>query len=249
MEKVFYLIVLFALAGFGRGVCRGWLQAAVSVGAIAAVLYIVAKWGADAALLSAAVFFAAAAPARWSGSGTGRKRAVVLYLTAALSCSAVFVVRTCVLRPVEVSGRSMAPTFEPGGRVWVRLDKQSIGRVGRGDVVVAIPKEGSEKDLAFFAVGGEPVIKRVLAIWGDTVFIDNEGRAVVIAGADERVPACLPGVPMPKDGVMCTIPAGHVFLAGDNVSNSADSRDYGPVPLDAVKGVALEEHLPPNKTK
>ena len=249
MEKLFYLIVLFVSAGFGWGLCRGRLKTAVSVAAAAAVLYIVAKWGADAALLSAAVFFAAAAPARWSGSGTGRKRAVVLYLTAALSCSAVFVVRTCVLRPVEVSGRSMAPTFEPGGRVWVRLDKQSIGRVGRGDVVVAVPKEGGEKDLAFFAAGGEPVIKRVFAVGGDTVFIDNEGRAVVIADADGRVPACLPGVPMLKDGTACTIPAGYVFLAGDNAGNSTDSREYGPVPLDAIKGVALGKYPHPGKTE
>lgn len=249
MEKVFYLVLLSASAGFCRGLCRGRAGAAASAVAVAMVLYIVTKWGADAALLSAAVFFAAAAPARWSGSGTGRKRAVVLYLTAALSCSAVFAVRTCALRPVEVSGRSMAPTFEPGGRVWVRLDKQSIGRVGRGDVVVAVPKEGSEKDLTFFATGGEPVIKRVFAVGGDTVFIDNEGRAVVIAGADERVPACLPGALITKEGPACAIPAGHVFLVGDNVGNSTDSRDYGPVPLDAVKGVALGKYMPPGKTK
>ena len=249
MEKVFYLIVLFALAGFGRGVCRGWLQAAVSVGAITAVLYIVAKWGADAALLSAAVFFAAAAPARWSGSGTGRKRAVVLYLTAALSCSAVFVVRTCVLRPVEVSGRSMSPTFAAGDRVWVRMDKDGIRRVGKGDVVVAVREDGRGKDLAFFAAEGEPVIKRVLAVGGDAVFIDNEGRSVVIAGAGGRWPACLLGVPITKGEPACAIPAGHVFLAGDNAGNSTDSRDYGPVPLDAVKGVALGKYPHPGKTE
>ena len=249
MEKVFYLIVLFALAGFGRGVCRGWLQAAVSVGAIAAVLYIVAKWGADAALLSAAVFFAAAAPARWSGSGTGRKRAVVLYLTAALSCSAVFVVRTCVLRPVEVSGRSMSPTFVAGDRVWVRMDKDGIRRVGKGDVVVAVREDGRGKDLAFFAAEGEPVIKRVLALGGDAVFIGGDGRAAVIAGAGGGTPACRLGVPITKGEPACAIPAGHVFLAGDNAGNSTDSRDYGPVPLDAVKGVALGKHLPLNKTE
>lgn len=249
MEKVFYLIVLFASAGFGRGKCHGRLQTAVSAGAVAAVLYTAAKWGADAALLSAAVFFAAAAPARWSGRRTGRKRALVLYLAAALSCSAVFVVRTCVLRPVEVSGRSMSPTFAAGDRVWVRMDKDGIRRVGRGDVVVAVREGGRARDFAFFAAEGEPVIKRVLALGGDAVFIDNEGRSVVIAGAGGRGPACRPGVPILKGGVVCTIPAGHVFLAGDNTGNSTDSRDYGPVPLDAVKGVALGKYLPPGKTK
>ena len=142
----------------------------------------------------------------------------------------------------------MEPTFAAGDRVWVRLDKYGTERTGRGDVVVAVREGGRGKDLAFFAAEGEPVIKRVLAVGGDAVFIDNEGRSVVIVGVEGRVPACRPGVPMPKDGVVCTIPAGHVFLAGDNVGNSMDSRDYGPVPLDAVKGVALRKHLM-NKTE
>lgn len=33
-----------------------------------------------------------------------------------------------------------------------------------------------------------------------------------------------------------TIPRGHVWLQGDNASNSVDSRTYGPVPLGLVMG-------------
>ena len=35
------------------------------------------------------------------------------------------------------------------------------------------------------------------------------------------------------------IPKGHVWLVGDNLSNSTDSRTYGPVPLAIVKGQVL----------
>ncbi|CAN0578941.1 unnamed protein product, partial [Ectocarpus sp. 12 AP-2014] len=32
------------------------------------------------------------------------------------------------------------------------------------------------------------------------------------------------------------VPQGHVWLEGDNLSNSSDSRTYGPIPLAMVRG-------------
>lgn len=34
------------------------------------------------------------------------------------------------------------------------------------------------------------------------------------------------------------MPKGHVWVAGDNMSNSIDSRHYGPVPIAMIRGKA-----------
>jgi mitochondrial inner membrane protease subunit 1 len=40
-------------------------------------------------------------------------------------------------------------------------------------------------------------------------------------------------------GRLIRIPEGHVWLQGDNLANSIDSRDYGPVPEAILKGRVL----------
>ncbi|CEH16724.1 related to imp1-mitochondrial [Ceraceosorus bombacis] len=44
-----------------------------------------------------------------------------------------------------------------------------------------------------------------------------------------------------------TIPAGHVWLAGDNTSSSSDSRYYGPVPIALIKGSVVARAFPSPK--
>ncbi|KAI9366794.1 peptidase S24/S26A/S26B/S26C [Zopfochytrium polystomum] len=58
------------------------------------------------------------------------------------------------------------------------------------------------------------VCKRVLGLPGDTVLRD-------------------PTVSLTET---IKVPPGHIWLQGDNYSNSTDSRVYGPVPLGLMKG-------------
>lgn len=39
-----------------------------------------------------------------------------------------------------------------------------------------------------------------------------------------------------QEVVRTVVPSGHVWLAGDNVENSTDSRNYGPVPIGLLQG-------------
>lgn len=49
----------------------------------------------------------------------------------------------------------------------------------------------------------------------------------------------LPGEKIRKGFVVQTVPLGHVWLEGDNKSNSTDSRDYGPVPVGLIRSRAV----------
>jgi signal peptidase I len=44
-----------------------------------------------------------------------------------------------------------------------------------------------------------------------------------------------------EDG--CVVPAGHVFVLGDNRDNAYVSRSWGPLPLENVKGSARFIHF------
>ncbi|MBN1242337.1 MAG: S26 family signal peptidase [Spirochaetales bacterium] len=75
-----------------------------------------------------------------------------------------------------------------------------------------------------------------LARWGEpepghAVSAFHDGRRVL-----KRVAAAGPASLEREGGGRLAVPAGTVFLVGDAPEHSNDSRDYGPVPLDAVEG-------------
>lgn len=81
------------------------------------------------------------------------------------------------------------------------------GPVPRGALVTAIsPLDPSHQ-----------VLKRVVGLPGDSVCVDPSG---------ERG----------RQGEWTTVGKGTYWLAGDNMSNSTDSRDYGAVPAGLLKG-------------
>jgi signal peptidase I len=108
----------------------------------------------------------------------------------------------------------------------------------RGDIIVLHPPVSQ----------GKPYIKRVIALPGETIAIRD--GAVYINGArlEEEY---LNGVATSWGGSVghdeVTIPAGRVFVMGDNRNNSTDSRSFGTIEIDEIIGKAWISYWPTDR--
>ena len=145
----------------------------------------------------------------------------------------VLVVRGAVLEPLSVSSPSMEPTLPVGSTVLVDRLTGRWRAVEVGDLVVFTSP-----------VDGEDAVKRVVAVSGQTVSLDDAVLHVDGVAVDE------PQVDLSRiDGTWfgpVDVPDGTVFVLGDSRDVSIDSRTYGAVPLHAVTGrvVAVLPRMP-----
>ncbi|MFI9762335.1 signal peptidase I [Streptomyces sp. NPDC051963] len=117
-----------------------------------------------------------------------------------------------VYRPYTVPTSSMSPTIEMGDRVLAqRVDG---GEVRRGDVVVFTDKTW---------VSNAPVVKRVVAVGGDTVACCTDGK-LTVNGKQIDEPYLPEGSVAETNGIpTVTVPEGRLFLLGDEREGSLDS--------------------------
>ena len=149
-------------------------------------------------------------------------------------------VRAFLFQAFYIPSPSMEPTLWSGDRILVNKLSYQLHDVNRGDLVVfrSPPDSGA---------GGEDLIKRVIALPGERVI--SEGGRLLIGGGlliEPYLPfqngtADFGMVPWCSEAEMgaCTVPDGHVFVMGDNRSNSRDSRFFGPVPVESIVGRAF----------
>lgn len=135
---------------------------------------------------------------------------------------AVAVVYAFFFRVVTVSGDSMDRTLKHGDNL-VMITR--LYTIERGDIVV-IEREGDE-----------PLIKRVIAMAGDTLRIDNATGTVYLNGQVLQEPYVRDGT-TPSFGFdeAYTVPEGYIFAMGDNRCGSLDSRELGAFSTQAVLG-------------
>ncbi|TFD28820.1 signal peptidase I [Cryobacterium lyxosi] len=148
-------------------------------------------------------------------SATRVRTTVAVIVTLALLLG----LRLWVVEPLIVSSNSMEPTVLRGSIIFLMKTSPSADAFTAGRLVVF----QSPKD-------GHTTIKRVIAVGGQRV--DIRDAILYVDGA--RVSE--PFVDHSRiDGTYfgpVTVPAGHVFVLGDNRAVSIDSREFGAVPLD-----------------
>lgn len=158
---------------------------------------------------------------RFDGKKLGMLRTAREFL---FSLAVVFLVFRFVVGVSLVSGMSMDPTLKSGTLVvYFRLAKT----FERGDVVsVRMPN-------------GEYYVKRIIAVAGDTVALED-GKVLVNGAPEQQSGAHGETLPEPGEVVYpLTVPFGAVFVLGDNREVSVDSRTYGTVATSQIRGKLL----------
>jgi signal peptidase I len=169
----------------------------------------------------------------------------------------------------------MLPTLHPGDRVLVEKLSYWLDPPGQGDVVVFEKEVfGEAPDVAWYLdlrnflrelLGlptgrEEDYIKRIVATSGDSILYTGNPRRLVVNGDEvdqsyvrggrDRFSSTITRDDCQRIGMRpsdegCLVPAGKVFVMGDNRGDSEDSRLLGPIAVDKIVGKAFVIIWPP----
>jgi signal peptidase I len=162
-----------------------------------------------------------------------RWRSAIAQIVLTLLVLGLVLVRVFLYRPMVVRQSSMHPTLEDGDRVLVNT--WNAGLPERGSIIVL--KEPRN---------GVWVVKRLIA--GDGEKLQIMRGVVYVNGRALNEPYALP-FPDVADDVNLDVPAGTIYVLGDNRPGSQDSRDYGPVPVSNIIGRAVAVFWPRDRAK
>lgn len=158
--------------------------------------------------------------------------------TVVMAIAIFMVVYLFLMRPHQVSGRSMVPNFQDGEYLLTEKLSYRFNQPKRGDIVVFTAPPSRRQDY----------IKRVIAVPGDQVQLKG-GDVYVNSKLLEE--AYLPeefttdAGRAVQTGQVYTLGADEYFVFGDNRGNSADSRDFGAIRKADIVGKAWVIYWPP----
>jgi signal peptidase I len=156
-----------------------------------------------------------------------------------VAISAAMLIRVFLFQQYYIDGPSMQTTLMPEDRVLVNKMSYKLHDIHRGDVIVF--------DRVTNEVQHDDLIKRVLGLPGETLEIRS--CIVYINGVQVDEPYLNPEqTSQVEPSARCgshtdmapvVVPEEMVFVMGDNRVQSFDSRDFGPIDTDKVRGRAF----------
>lgn len=150
-----------------------------------------------------------------------------------------WVLKTFVFQPYQIPSGSMEETIMTGDLVFSEKVSYYIREPEVGDVVTFADPE----------VAGRTLIKRVVAVGGQTVTLNN-GHVYVDGVMASEAHTQGASYPLDRHALNAqilypyTVPLGYVWVMGDNRENSADSRYFGAIPSSSISGRAMLVYWP-----
>lgn len=148
---------------------------------------------------------------------------------------AVMIATTFLFRHSIVEGSSMENTLHSGEHLII---SDLFYTPKRGDIIVcedyttAIPK---------------PIVKRVIAVAGDTIEIKSNGNIYINGELQEENYLYINQPNYEYKELILRVPTGELFVMGDHRNESTDSREIGTVSQDSVLGKVLLRFYPIDK--
>jgi signal peptidase I len=157
--------------------------------------------------------------------------------TVGIAIIIALLIRIFIAEPRYIPSESMFPTLDLGDRLVIEKVSYKFHPLDRGDIIVFQPPPqlqaiGYEADRAF--------IKRAIAVGGDTVAVSN---GIVYLNDRPLIEPYIAQAPEYNYPAV-TIPAGQVFVMGDNRNNSNDSHRWGFLPQENIIGHAVFRFWP-----
>jgi signal peptidase I len=156
-----------------------------------------------------------------------------------IAIGAALLIRLFLFQQYYIDGPSMQTTLMPQDRVLVNKMSYKLHDIHRGDVIVF--------DRVTNEVQHDDLIKRVMGLPGETLEIRS--CIVYVDGVQVDEPYLNPEQtsqiePSARCGshtdmAPLVVPEHMVFVMGDNRVQSFDSRDFGPIDTDKVRGRAF----------
>ena len=177
-----------------------------------------------------------------------RRRVVLGGVLVIVAFVTTVLIQNAIITPFTVPSASMENTLDPGDRILVNKFAYATSPIHRGDVIVFRDPGGWLDPGERRAAGTDDyLVKRVIGIPGDRVTCCDTNGRVTLNGMvlDEQFATIPAGGPSAASPFEVTVPAGDLWVLGDNRYHSRDSSQTqdletrGFVPIADVVGQAV----------